>query len=181
MASRDSLVHLDSLDLVKARSRASYIKAAATELFVDEDIIKKDIGQMLLKLEQLQASRIEELKVPANAPITISDEDREAALQMLRDTSLLDRIVSDLDACGIVGERSGKLVGYLAAVSHKLETPLALLIQSSSAAGKTSLMDGVLALVPEELDRRREAVGWRRIRKTQSAFRPTASGLPPLC
>jgi len=150
MANRDSLVHLDSLDLVKARSRASYIKAAATELFVDEDIIKKDIGQMLLKLEQLQASRIEELKAPANAPVTISDEDREAALQMLRDTSLLDRIVSDLDACGIVGERSGKLVGYLAAVSRKLETPLALLIQSSSAAGKTSLMDGVLALVPEE-------------------------------
>jgi hypothetical protein len=150
MANRDSLVHLDSLDLVKARSRASYIKAAATELFVDEDIIKKDIGQLLLKLEQLQASRIEELKAPANAPITISDEDREAALLLLRDASLLDRIVSDLDACGIVGERSGKLVGYLAAVSRKLETPLALLIQSSSAAGKTSLMDGVLALVPEE-------------------------------
>ncbi len=150
MANRDSLVHLDSLDLVKARSRASYIKAAATELFVDEDVIKKDIGQMLLKLEQLQASRIEELKAPASAPITISDEDREAALQLLRDPSLLDRIVSDLDACGIVGERSGKLVGYLAAVSRKLETPLALLIQSSSAAGKTSLMDGVLALVPEE-------------------------------
>lgn len=150
MASRDGLVHLDALDLVKARSRAAYIQAAATELYVDEDIIKQDIGRLLLKLEALQAERIEELKAPASAPITISKEDREAALQLLRDGSLLDRIVADLDACGIVGERSGKLVGYLAAISRKLDSPLALLIQSSSAAGKTSLMDGVLALVPEE-------------------------------
>ena len=44
MVSRDGLVHLDSLDLVKARSRASFIKATASELYVDADIIKKDIG-----------------------------------------------------------------------------------------------------------------------------------------
>lgn len=37
MASRDSLVHLDSIDLAKARSRRSFVKAAAAELFVDED------------------------------------------------------------------------------------------------------------------------------------------------
>ena len=41
---------------VKARSRASFIKATATELFVDADIIKRDIGQLLLKLETLQAT-----------------------------------------------------------------------------------------------------------------------------
>ena len=51
MASRDDLVHLDTLDLVKARSRASFIKAAASELFVDADLIKRDIGKLLLKLK----------------------------------------------------------------------------------------------------------------------------------
>jgi hypothetical protein len=40
--------------------------------------------------------------------------------------------------CGIVGERSNALVGYLAAISRKLDRPLALLIQSTSAAGKSS-------------------------------------------
>jgi len=42
------------------------------------------------------------------------------------------------------------LVGYLAAVSRKLEEPLAIIIQSSSAAGKTSLMDAILSFMPEE-------------------------------
>lgn len=39
---------------------------------------------------------------------------------------------------------------YLAAVSRKLDTPLAVLIQSSSAAGKSALMEAVLNLMPEE-------------------------------
>jgi hypothetical protein len=41
-------------------------------------------------------------------------------------------------------------VGYLAAISRKLDRPLALLIQSTSAAGKSSLLDAVLRFVPEE-------------------------------
>jgi hypothetical protein len=50
----------------------------------------------------------------------------------------------------VVGEETNKLVGYLAAVSRKLEAPLAVVIQSSSAAGKSSLMDAILRFVPEE-------------------------------
>jgi hypothetical protein len=41
-------------------------------------------------------------------------------------------------------------MGYLAAVSRKLDQPLAVIIQSSSSAGKTSLMDGILSFVPPE-------------------------------
>ncbi|MGQ0715346.1 MAG: hypothetical protein ACT4PJ_16735 [Gemmatimonadaceae bacterium] len=41
-------------------------------------------------------------------------------------------------------------MGYLAAVSRKLPEPLAVIIQSASAAGKTSLMDAILAFVPSE-------------------------------
>ena len=76
------------------------------------------------------------------------------ALALLCDPKLLQRIVSDLDACGIVGERTNKLAGYLAATSRKLTDPLAVVIQSSSSAGKTSLMDAILAMLPPELQLR---------------------------
>jgi len=49
-----------------------------------------------------------------------------------------------------VGEETNKLVGYLAAVSRKLDNPLAVIIQSTSAAGKSALMNAVLAMIPEE-------------------------------
>ncbi len=82
MASRDGLVHLDTLDLVKARSRASYIKAAASELYVDADTIKKDIGRLLLQLETLQGDRIAKLKNPPPAEVQLTDQQRRQAAHL---------------------------------------------------------------------------------------------------
>ncbi|MGU5084173.1 hypothetical protein MAY23_22525, partial [Escherichia coli] len=87
---------------------------------------------------------------PENTAPEMSDTDREAALELLRDECLAGRIASDMAACGVVGESTNLTAAYLAAVSRKLDRPLAVLIQSSSAAGKSSLMDAVLNLIPPE-------------------------------
>ena len=60
----------------------------------------------------------------------------------------MDRILADFDRCGLVGEETNKLVCYLGCVSRLLDRPLAVMIQSSSAAGKTTLMDAALSFVP---------------------------------
>ena len=71
-------------------------------------------------------------------------------MELLCDERLLDRILDDFDTCGIVGERTGKLLGYLAATSRLLDKPLGLIIQSSSAAGKSSLAEAILNFMPPE-------------------------------
>ncbi|MDQ1925114.1 toprim domain-containing protein, partial [Massilia pseudoviolaceinigra] len=141
---------VDTLDLYSARGRSQYLLYAAKELAVRDDLIKHDLGRILLKLEALQDERIKSSTKTAPAIPTMTDAERDAALALLRAPDLLDRIVADFDACGLVGERTNKLVGYLAAVSRKLDRPLAIVVQSSSAAGKSSLMDAVLAMIPEE-------------------------------
>jgi hypothetical protein len=50
----------------------------------------------------------------------------------------------------MAGEAVNCLTGYLAAVSRKLPRPLAVIVQSTSAAGKSALMDAVLAFVPAQ-------------------------------
>jgi DNA primase catalytic core len=147
---REEAYYVDTFDLYSARARNLYIVNAAKDLAVREEIVKTDLGRLLLKLEALQQSRIEQaLKVEPSAP-AMTEAERETALELLRDPKLLDRLLTDFDTCGLIGERTNKLVGYLAAVSRKLERPLAVLVQSSSAAGKSSLMDAVLAFTPEE-------------------------------
>jgi DNA primase catalytic core len=142
--------YVDTFDLYSARSRHLYIVNAAKDLAVREEIVKADLGRLLLKLEALQQARIAAaLKVEPETP-TMTEAERESALDLLRDPKLLDRILADFDICGLVGERTNKLVGYLAAVSRKLDRPLGVLVQSSSAAGKSSLMDAVLSFMPEE-------------------------------
>jgi DNA primase len=150
LVTRGEAFHVDTLDLYQARQRAAYLKSAAAELGATEDAIKRDLGHVLRKLEDLQEQEIRKALEPTPKTVTLSDDEQEAALELLRDPRLLDRILADFEAAGVVGEETNKLVGYLAAVSRKLEEPLAVILQSSSAAGKSSLMEAILAFMPEE-------------------------------
>ena len=71
-------------------------------------------------------------------------------MELLKDPRLMERILEDFARCGVVGEETNKKVAYLAAVSRLMDAPLAVIVQSSSAAGKSSLMEAVLAMMPEE-------------------------------
>jgi hypothetical protein len=144
---RDSF-HVDTFDLYSAKARLGFVQQAAHECGLDVDTVKRDVGHLLLQVEALLDKRREEARGP-KVPV-LTDEERDAALELLRAPELLTRVLEDFGKCGVVGEETNKLVGYLAAVSRKLEEPLAVLIQSSSAAGKSSLMEAVLAFIPEE-------------------------------
>jgi len=150
LVSRGEHVHIDSFDLYQSRPRQTFINQASAELGVKDDVIKRDLGQVLLKLEELQERQIKQTLEPEKETPTLDEAERQEALTLLQSPDLLDRILADFETAGVVGEETNKLTGYLACVSRKLDKPLAVIIQSSSAAGKSSLMDAILALMPEE-------------------------------
>ena len=150
LVAKGETFHVDTLDLYSVRARTAFITQAAAELQVEENIIRHDLGSVLRQLEALQERNIQKTLEPKTAAPVVAVEDRQAALALLKDPHLLDRILTDFARCGVVGEESNKLIAYLAAVSRKLDAPLAVMVQSSSAAGKSSLMEAVLAFVPEE-------------------------------
>ena len=150
MVNQGDLLHVDTLELYNAKQRQTFIKIASSELSCDPNIIKKDLGKVLLKLEALQDDQIENGKKEVDKSIELNEQEKSEALDLLKDKNLLQRILNDFNECGVVGEETNKLVGYLASVSRKLNKPLAIMVQSSSAAGKSSLMDAVLNFMPEE-------------------------------
>ena len=151
VSDEDGHFHVDTLDLYAARARAMFLQQAASELGLDEAVLKTDLGRVLLKCETLQDEVIQDALIPREPAIPgMTDAERHEALDLLQSPDLMARIVTDFDLCGVVGETTNKQVAYLAAVSRLLDRPLAVVIQSSSAAGKSSLMDAVLAFVPEE-------------------------------
>jgi len=142
--------HTDTFDLYHAKARASYIKTASLELGHDVNVIKKDLGKILVKLEELQEQQIQNtLNVNKKPQPTLSEEQYSQAMELLKSPNLLERITQDLTACGIIGEDTNKLTAYLGCVSRKLDKPLAIIIQSTSAAGKSALMDAVIEMMPE--------------------------------
>jgi DNA primase catalytic core len=150
LVSREDRFHVDTLDLNSARQRAAFTKQASEELEMKEEVIKRDLGRVFMKLEELRNDAIRKALEPKEEIVELSPEDRSAAMDLLEDPNLLNRILEDFARCGIVGEETNKLVGYLASISRRLEAPLAVVVQSSSAAGKSLLMDAILGFVPEE-------------------------------
>jgi hypothetical protein len=141
--------HLDQVDLCRDMERRRFVERAAEETGLTNDLLKRDLGKLLLAVEQAQM----ELAKPqeqAGHVVTLSPEERDAALKWLREPNLIGRLREAFHQAGIIGEESNTLVAYLAGVSRKLERPLAVIIQSASAAGKTTLMDAVLSFFPEE-------------------------------
>ena len=152
MACNENGFHTDTLDLYHAKQRQVFINQACVELGAKDETIKKDLGKVLLKLEALQEEQINDhlQPKPEHEGKQLTNEEHTAALGLLKSPDLLNRILNDFAAAGVVGEETNKLAGYLACVSRKLEKPLAVMVQSTSAAGKSSLMDAVLSFMPEE-------------------------------
>jgi DNA primase len=142
-------MHVDTLDLYAAKARQVFVKQAASALSVEDAVIERDLARLLLQLETLQETAIRSAVTPRTAAAALTSEQEAAGLALLRDPQLAERIVRDVAALGVVGEDANALVGYLACVSRKLDKPLAILIQSTSAAGKSTLMDALLSLMPE--------------------------------
>jgi DNA primase catalytic core len=147
---RGHLFHVDTFDLYSARARGVFCRQAAEVLGLAEELVARDLGRVLLVCEERAEDAIRQAQTPEDQAVVLSDAERDRALELLRDPQLVDRIASDFATAGMVGERANCLVGYLAAVSRKLDRPLAVIVQSTSAAGKSALQDAVLGFVPDE-------------------------------
>ena len=159
LVSRRDLVHIDTLDLCTARLRRTFLEEAAAELYVEEATLKQDLGTVLLDLELRQTALIRQRVARQREPEPVLTEaERTEALELLQDPRLVEHILADYAACGLVGEETNKLVCYLACVSRLLPQPLSVLIQSSSAAGKSSLLEATLQFLPAAAQRRWSAL-----------------------
>jgi DNA primase len=140
--------HLDTIDLYSAKSRANFSRAVA-ELFNDQDnVVSAELLAMIEPIDKYKEDRNKEPE--ADAKPNMTESERKAAMLFLMAPDIFTRILDDFETVGFTGEKINKLVGYLAAVSRKLEDPISVCIQSRSAAGKSALQDAILGMVPEE-------------------------------
>lgn len=141
---------LDRFDFVSALARSRFEKQAAHEMGVKVETVKWDLGRVLRRLEELQHKAIEEALKPKATTHPMTDEERAEGLDYGSAPQLVERILHDFDRSGVVGEKTSELMGYLGGVSRLAQRPLAIIIRSSSAAGKTALMDAILRFIPPE-------------------------------
>jgi energy-coupling factor transporter ATP-binding protein EcfA2 len=147
-ASNGEVSYYDSIDLYAARGRTSFAQAVNRTWGAEPARIERDL---VMILEYLEKDRDDALKAGTKREsISMSESERTAGLELLRDPRLFDRIAEDLATLGYVGENLNKQLLYLCASSRKLDDPISVLILSQSASGKSFLVDCVKRLMPPE-------------------------------
>ena len=142
--------YFETLDLYNARARAAFVANANQQTGAEKAIIEKDLNQLIGRLETHQEKRIvQKMQAVEETPVLTTEEESEV-MALLRHPRLLDYVVTDLHKCGLVGEETNLLVAWLVSISRKLDRPLGVCVMSRSAAGKSSLLEAVGRVIPDE-------------------------------
>ncbi len=146
----DDRFHVDQLDLYHDTHRRRFVERAAEECRLEPELVKRDLAKLLLACEGAQERRLYEALEPGEEAPDMSPEEQREARAFLEAPDLIGRLGEAFEAAGTVGEKTNKIAAYLACTSRLLSKPLAIIIQSTSAAGKSTLMDAVLSFFPPE-------------------------------
>lgn len=103
--------HLDLFDMARDGERRRFIERAAEETRLEKDLVKRDLGRLLLLLEEAQTARIAAAQAPTEGPRApeMSAEERDEALAFLKAPNLVERIAKTFETCGLVGEGTNRL------------------------------------------------------------------------
>jgi DNA primase catalytic core len=145
LAEQASRFVIDTLDFYSLRSKRAFIAEAARLFRQTVEVIEADVNRLTVAAEEHAAQRQSTVTLPA-----VTDAERAEGMRLARSVDLIGEVQRDLDKLGIIGERTNRLLLYLAMTSRKMEEPLAVQILSSSGAGKSHLQDAVLSLCPDE-------------------------------
>ena len=144
-------LHVDTLDFYSSKSRRVLAMDLCRIFEETPETIEGDIDKLLRHCECLQDADLHSAGGPAKSdePV-ISAAERKEAEAFGKSEKLFDDILADCEKRGLMGERNNVLLLYVAMTSRKRDTPLSVLILSSSGSGKTALQDAVLAFCPPE-------------------------------
>lgn len=144
----DASKYLDNVDLYSARSRSLFSSGVSHVLNLETVRIEKDLIRIVEYLEEERDRKLlttDEQKIPE-----LTEEEKRLGMEFLTDPLIFERIVSDTEVLGYVGEAINKQLIYLAASSRKLTDPISVIVVSQSSAGKSYLIDTVKKLIPPE-------------------------------
>jgi DNA primase len=153
VSNQEGQVAETTLDLYSNKARLQEAMNLSRRLGLDrqtlEDWFLRVMNELDAQKESQKAEAGQELFAQVEV-VPMTDEQREAALGLLRDPRLVELILKHMECLGYVGENEAKLLGYCVSVSRKLARPLSAIIQSGSGAGKSYLSEIIQALSPPE-------------------------------
>lgn len=90
---RGDRLHVDTLDLYSERARTVFVKQAADELHAGEEIVKHDLGRVLLACERVADEVVRSAQAPTEQAVVLSEAEQVTALEDASATGEVDGTV----------------------------------------------------------------------------------------
>ncbi|MCI0701617.1 MAG: hypothetical protein L0241_11095 [Planctomycetia bacterium] len=151
----------NTFDLNSEHSRSRFVtRAEKCDLNGRADEFREHLGDRLLAYAKAPPGAPDP---PPSTTNQLADDPRGEALarmpedvkaeaeRLLADSKLLERIIADIEAAGVVGERRLAATLYLAGVSVQLPRPLSAIVRGPSCSGKSYTAERVAGFFPPEV------------------------------
>jgi hypothetical protein len=149
----DDVLAVEKLDVAKSKSRAEFIDSVCRGR---PGIKREDVDRLLLDHAAQFARRQSESKEKPPEPVShellqqMPEPVRAEARAMLESPQLMQRVIDDVAATGVAGERELVAAIYLVGVSRLLSRPLAAIVQAPSSSGKSYVTEKTAGMFPPE-------------------------------
>ncbi|HET6243911.1 MAG: hypothetical protein H0V01_04495 [Bacteroidetes bacterium] len=139
-----------NLDLYNDTQADKLIRKTAERLEIGTSYISKAIGQLINELENYRLEEIQKQAVKQETRKVLTAEEKQAAIEFLKQPELLKRTNEIIGKAGVIGEELNRLLMFLIFTSRKTYRPLHIVSFGSSGVGKSHLQEKVGELIPQE-------------------------------
>ena len=111
--------------------------------------VSKSVHTFITELENYKLERLKYPKGKDLQTFELSDDERRASKKYLSDKNLIQKLKTDFNNLGILGEDENALILFLAMASHKYENPFSVLCLAKSGIGKSYLLQKLASCMPQ--------------------------------
>ncbi len=149
------VVAVDKLDLAKPKQRADFIdRLCAGREGIDRQVMEAELLRLAASVaSKPEAESATDAGTPPDAVALLAKMPEAVRIEagtMLDAPTLMQRVVEDIAALGVAGEKELAATIYLLGTSRLLMKPLAAIVRGPSSSGKSFLIDSVATLFPPE-------------------------------
>ena len=138
------------LDLYEFNQVEKTCKTVAEKLELRQDLIEKDLEQLMKLLEYYKDKQLHQQQKQNGAKIQVPAASATKCIEFLKSENLIGKFNRLIGKAGITGEETNRILLFIIASSYKMPDTLHALIQGSSGSGKTRLLKIISDLMPPE-------------------------------
>lgn len=139
-----------NLDLYNDNQLGKLVRVIAQRLEVGMSVTEATVADLIEALEQWRMDEIQKQGPEKEEAKPLTEEERAAAEQFLKDPKLMERTSAALKTSGLIGEETNAMILYVAMTSRQCDDPLSAICLARSGTGKSYLMERVALCMPED-------------------------------